>query len=173
MPSDFISKLHKNFSEMADIYVRKRGKGSRISKPKWIHINPKKFKKIPPSDNANAGKSETIKIFVLVFFVSYNFPYFHMLVNRQIIISLTLFCNFNHYSFQFSVQNNIRRKRNFPTSSSNGQQPVHTQRTPAASYFYSNQQNTEETNEEEKRICRFYTIKGICKRFKSECKKRF
>lgn len=106
---------------MADIYVRKRGKGSRISKPKWIHINPKKFKKIPPSDNANA------------------------------------------------VQNNIRRKRNFPTSSSNGQQPVQIQRTPATSYFYSNQQNTEETNEEEKRICRFYTIKGICKRFKSEC----
>ena len=48
---------------MADIYVRKRGKGSRISKPKWIHINPKKFKKIPPPDTVNGGKCKTIKCF--------------------------------------------------------------------------------------------------------------
>ena len=52
---------------MADIYVRKRGKGSRISKPKWIHINPKKFKKIPPSDNVNGGKWKTIKFFIFAF----------------------------------------------------------------------------------------------------------
>ena len=48
---------------MADIYVRKRGKGSRISKPKWIHINPKKFKKIPPSDNVNGGKQSRFHLF--------------------------------------------------------------------------------------------------------------
>ena len=49
---------------MADIYVRKRGKGSRISKPKWIHINPKKFKKIPPPETTNGGKCKTIKFFI-------------------------------------------------------------------------------------------------------------
>ena len=41
---------------MTDVYVRKRGKGSRISKPKWLHINPKKFKKVQSPETANAGK---------------------------------------------------------------------------------------------------------------------
>ena len=49
---------------MSDIYVRKRGKGSRISKPKWIHLNPKKFKKVQSPETANAGKSKTIKLVI-------------------------------------------------------------------------------------------------------------